>query len=48
MLLEECAKNRLFADQKFFPNFPRPHNFFPAIVEPDAARELIARANTRA
>ena len=47
MLLEECAKNRLFADQKFFSNFQRPHGFFPAITDPDAARQLIVQANTR-
>lgn len=48
MLLEECAKNRVFADQKFFSNFPRPHNFFPAIVDADKARELIEQAHVRA
>lgn len=47
MLLEECAKNRVFADQKFFSNFPRPHNFFPAIANADKARELIVQAQAR-
>lgn len=41
MVLTECASNRLFADQKFFSNFPRPHLFFPWIEDPAAAKSLI-------
>ncbi|MEJ2410662.1 MAG: hypothetical protein P8Y48_15500 [Novosphingobium sp.] len=48
MLLEESAKNRLFADQKFFSNFPRPHGFFPAIKDPAAAQQVIDQARVRA
>jgi hypothetical protein len=41
MALAECSRNRLFADQRFFNSFPRPHNFFPWIEDIESARRLI-------
>jgi 2-polyprenyl-6-methoxyphenol hydroxylase-like FAD-dependent oxidoreductase len=41
--LAECSRNRVFADQKFFGSFPRPHNFFPWIEEAETAKQLIER-----
>jgi hypothetical protein len=43
--LIECSRNRMFADQRFFSSFPRPHNFFPWIEDVGAVKQLIERGH---
>ncbi len=48
MALMEAAKNREFADKKFFGNFSTPNNFFPWLEDKEKAEEVIREFNEKA
>jgi flavin-dependent dehydrogenase len=47
-ILMESVNNRRFADRFFAGNFPTPAGFFPWMVDPKAAHELVATAQAQA